>query len=269
LNLSSFELIEDLIVIKCNVNGEDRKFMLDSSTPGVILNSKYQKCHKGNSFEIEEGSLTETISELKIDTLIFGKVKATNLFAVNMDLSHLEQSLDTEVYGVIGYEVLKDYNVYIDYQNSEIGLWNDEEHKTYIGEKINRSYKFEMERHLPIISCKVGGSTYHVALDTGANTNLFDINLKDELTNYMNVDKQEKMVGTVQDSSDISYSVGTMKTLEIAGLGEFPQMTTILSDIPYMDIESTVKIDGILGYQFLSQERFIICFTQNKLYVVQ
>ena len=272
LSFSTFELKNNLILFTCNINGRDRNFILDTGSHKVILNSKYQESHSYENYsEKELKGATGTISKvgkIKIDTFTCGNFKENNIVALTMDLSQIEKVLDTQVYGLIGYEFISKYNIYLDYQNQKIGFWNEHDCNTYSNENAYRSYKFEMEGHLPIIPCKVGSSVYRTVLDTGANANLFDIGLINKLEDYITIEKYKKIVSANQDSTNSSYPAGSINSVEVEGLGEFSEMSIVFSDLSHLNQNSNLEIHGILGYQFLSQAKFIISFTRNKLYVV-
>src|SRR5690606_30722471 len=142
----SFELKENLIVLECSINGTNQTFILDSSSPKVILNSKYLKNLYENHFELEQNSVATSPSPmdtLTIQTLTFGGIEIKNSLAVTMDLSHIEEALKTEIHGMIGYEILKDYNIFIDYKGLKIGFWSDDEMKAYIDQHTHHSCHFE------------------------------------------------------------------------------------------------------------------------------
>ncbi len=42
--------------------------------------------------------------------------------ALTMNLAHLETELDTEIYDLIGYDMLKNYDVLLDYRDKEMVL---------------------------------------------------------------------------------------------------------------------------------------------------
>ncbi|MBK3493831.1 aspartyl protease family protein [Viridibacillus sp. YIM B01967] len=269
-----FEIKNKLIVLKCNINDVNRTFILDSGAPKVILNSKYQERMNYEKYEGRElKGATGVISQIvqkKIDRLCCGNVEKRDIESLVMELSQLEEAIQDEVYGLIGYDFFSEYNVYLDYPNLKLGFWNDVQCEEFLSKNTYQFYNFRMEKHLPIIECKIGRTLCQMALETGANTNLVDIKLQSSLNKSINfVEEESNIIGANDDSTMSTYKTGSMKNLEVEGLGNFTEMNTVFADVSNLNQNSSIKIQGILGYELLYKQRVIIGFTRHKLYVLR
>ena len=98
-----------LIAVDVLLNGQKRKFILDSGSPMVILNSKYIEQdsteRKISSVEGVNGKISGMDIE-KIDSLDFSGIRMVNQKVITIDLAHLEEDLEFEIHGLIGYCLL-------------------------------------------------------------------------------------------------------------------------------------------------------------------
>lgn len=171
-----FTIARKLIAVEVILNGEYRTFILDSGSPKVILNSKYIS---------EQGTTKRTISSTKdvsgnisgmdienVEQLDFHGIQLNNQEVITMKLSHLEKELGIEFYGLIGYELIKDYNIIFDNENLKLVLINPAIYETYKNEKFSNatlvSVPFDLKSHIPIITAQIGNKDYSFGIDCGA-----------------------------------------------------------------------------------------------------
>lgn len=120
-----FSLVSNLIVVKANVDGQEQAFLFDSGAQYSILNSKY--CNADSSQSDDKASALGVNGE-QVDGISFQK-HTLDFYGITMagrgiptfDLSHLEV-IGQPVYGLIGYDIIKDYDVLFDYADSTITL---------------------------------------------------------------------------------------------------------------------------------------------------
>lgn len=266
----NFRLCKNLIIIDCEINESVQPFIFDTGAPYVVLNSKYVECdslgYKGVKAQGATGEITD-VKHTTIKNLSFGEIRKNNINALTMDLSHLERKLKSPIYGLIGYDFFKDLDVYIDYQERKLGHWSHSKIEKCISNNHYEAYDFEMEKHLPIIQCKMGDVVYNFALDTGANTNLINLELEEELQEFIEeIDESQSITGSNKESKEIVHPLYKLKSLEIDKLGEYFNMDVMFSNIDHLNHDGKIVIDGILGYEFLSQYIHIISYSGCKLY---
>lgn len=102
---------------------------------------------------------------------------------------------------------------------------------------------------LPVISLKIADEPYKFVLDTGANTCLLSSELVDKVT-----------VSPLQDSPGV-YVIPKIKV----GTHEYRDVNAVFTDISH--IRAKVDADGVIGSQILSEQRSLLDFANNALYL--
>ncbi len=95
-----FVLDRRLLIVKALVNENLCNFVFDTGAPGVFLNEKY--------FSNERDPFS-------IYNINFYGNKIRQQVLPIIDLNHIEQSLSTEIHGLIGFELFNRYEVLFNY----------------------------------------------------------------------------------------------------------------------------------------------------------
>ncbi|KMK77969.1 retropepsin-like aspartic protease [Alkalihalobacillus pseudalcaliphilus] len=270
LSLHEFKLIDNLIFLNCTINDESRTFILDSGSPSIVLNNKYLDTYEQSHDHTLKGATgpISDVGKIRLQSLKCGTIEKYDIETLVMNLSQLEIEDERKVYGLIGYDFFNKNNVYLDYQNQKFGFWDDNELEKYLEAKNFSYYQFEMNGHLPIITCGIGGYSYRIALDTGANTNLFDHKLLNILGRNMKFEGEKNILGANEGIAESNYKFGKMMNFDIKGLGSFTDMDTVFADVSHLNQNKDLKIHGIVGYQLFKDSQVIISFTKRKLYIL-
>lgn len=120
-----FELIKHLITFPAYVNGEGPfNFWLDTGGPGLIIRRSLAEelglkivdtGKKGIGAGGEVPIILTTVKNLRFAGIEFKTVQATVL-----DLKGMDEKFKFKFHGCIGYDLLKDFKVCIDYVNHEL-----------------------------------------------------------------------------------------------------------------------------------------------------
>jgi len=123
----SFELFENIIIVKAKLNGYERNFLFDSGANDLILNKRYvnnknliesnKKFYAVNS----AGILTHTLCK----NFSWNNLTIKNKIVDVISLQHLETAFNKKIHGLIGYKVFRDYALHIDYKTENINMWMD------------------------------------------------------------------------------------------------------------------------------------------------
>ncbi len=118
------------------------------------------------------------------------------------DLSHLENC--TEVYGLIGYDVYRDYDLLFDYKGKTLTLIDPDYTETFLKE-----HKYEYDdvpiemskamRHIPLVNGRIGTANLTFGIDCGASSDLIDSGRWGEFKNMMKRVKTTKLKGVSND----------------------------------------------------------------------
>lgn len=257
---SSFELYDRMIVVEAKLNGKKGKYILDTGSPMLILNQIPQK--KSISLEgISEESHAEII---KVKSFKWAGVINTEITAIAYDMSNLENALGYKIDGLIGQNILNDFELFLDIPNQKIQLFKAYRSTLHKTKKHQQKISYSNKSHLPIISVRIDGKKYNFGIDTGAEVNVLNKNLKDRfgeeiLTNFT--------------ESNLHGLGGKTQSVESANLSNFKikkinckNYQFLLTDLTSFEKKYNQKLDGILGHPFLLQNILSINYQKQKIY---
>lgn len=265
-----FVLKNKLIAVDVLVNGKKRKFLVDSGSSRIVMNSKYYSEQNSTisspSVGINGRNISGDVDIVEIASVDFYGIKIKNQRLVCRNLSHIEDILKTEIYGLIGFEILKHFDVVLDYQNQELTLINPDNFDHYRQKYHNKnsiSVPFEMQGHIPLINAQIADKSFYLGLDTGAEANLLNYNYYTSIKHQLTRRKKSKLTG-INKSSKV-YKAKVKKLL--IGSKVFKKTLAIFSDISHLN-GNDAKIDGLLGYPILSKQKTIISYKRKELIFV-
>lgn len=171
---------------------------------------------------------------------------------LTMNLSHLEAA-NTEIHGLIGYEIYKDYDMLFDYSNNTLTLIQPTETEKYLDANYKQSKKdifpIEMSEHIPTIKAKIGGMELNLGIDCGAGSNLIDVKHTESLRKYISESEETDLKGAGETKKVES---GRLQTLTIGGK-EFTNTLTVFNDMSHLNSNYEIELDGLIGYEILSK----------------
>lgn len=243
-----FTIVSGIILVAVTTDEQSGYFAFDTGAMQTAVNKAYFPKLQGEHIDI--GIFSEEVKESKADKgllnyLRFSDVELSNLPVLSMDLMYVENILktvmpDIKLLGTLGIDIIGKYTVLLDYNSAEIILdpWHGFEHKIIVPMKHEK---------LPVIKIEMANEAFNFVLDTGANTCLLG---KSFLNN--------PDILPVSEVSNI-VSVPYVRL----GTNKYENITAVISDISA--IQKKVSIDGVIGYQILSQQRAILDFENNQL----
>lgn len=133
----SFKLLNNLIVFPIEVNGSPLNFILDSGVSTTLLfnlNSKDSvMLHNMEKVKLQGLGSEEPVEAIfsKGNTFAFGNIRGDNqsLYLILDDGFDLSSKLGITVHGIIGYEILKDFVVDINYGTKRINFYSSNKYK--------------------------------------------------------------------------------------------------------------------------------------------
>lgn len=258
---TSFELFDRMIVIDAKLNGNLGKYILDTGSPILILNQAPQK----SSAELSGISGEGKGELLKVKNFQWAGTSSKEVDAVAFDMSNLEKALGHKINGLIGQNLFKNYELFLDISHRKIQLFKAHRSKLHKTKKYKKKISFSMKSHIPIITVKIDGKKYKFGIDTGAEVNILNKNLKNKLKN-----------STLHNfkSSNLHGLGGTTQIVESAELinfkikGEdFKNYEFLLTDLSSFEEKYGQKLDGILGHPFLIDNILSINYPKQKIYI--
>lgn len=253
-----FELVNGMILVEASVNGDSGTFVLDTGFPTVVVNTQNAgplRLAENQPATHERKKLAVTVSHFR-----WADIERKNMSAVAMDISHLESTSEKKILGVIGFEVLRQYELLFDFDHKRIMMLPSKDnwlHRAY--EPVHR-LRFKMHGQLPVVKAEIAGEKVRLGLDSGG-TNL----LSDEMFGAFSPEElgkieREKMVGF--GFSTKRLKAARLPTLSIGGT-PFGETRFVFDDLAYLKQH---RIDGLLGLPFLAQYRFSINYKEKRVY---
>lgn len=266
----------NMIVTQAAINGEKHNFIIDSGCPILYLNSKYfrgnddEEGARMSSSEDVNGKISGGQDVITVDSFDFNGIRANGIKVMASDLSHLEKG--TDVYGLIGYDVYKDYDLMFDYKKKTLTLIDPDYTETFLKE---RKYEydevpFEMSktmRHIPLIKAQIDTVSLTLGIDCGAGNNLIDSKRWDEFESMLRRVKTTKLKGISNDEG-AEVHVGELKSLKIGGK-TFRHTQTVFNDVSHFNRNKDERIDGLIGYEVLSKQKTILSYKNTKLIFIK
>lgn len=239
VSILDFEMHGGLILFKVEVCGQEKSFLLDSGAPSVILNQKVKE--SSAIFSTVEGDLRAEVGEIK--ELRIGNIIRTKVPTWFMDLSHIEHRLGVRIDGLLGADLLKSYDLLIDYKLQKISFFttgNMNELKPVFSDVITLPFVSYYD-NLPVVEIKQNGKNLRMSFDTGAGITVISDDILERDTTVL----QE-------------MTLGRLKVLST------PVARMDLSQ--FVDKEGN-QIDGILSVNSLNAELVLISAKRQSIFL--
>lgn len=265
------EILDGLIIVTAKLDGFERKFILDSGAPTLYLNSRYFANDSIISISSAKG-ITSSISgqdAIRVKSFDFQGIKIHNTDFVMSDLSHLLEK--EEIYGLIGYQTIKDYDWLFDYANKTLTLIKPDKTDDYISKMQYTTYEFPLKMasetsHIPFVEAKIGNTEVALGIDCGASVNLLDTALFDKLKNDLtNITTTELTGASVQKAKVQEASVKSLTIGKIL----FENMPTVFNDMNHLNSQWENNIDGLIGYEILSNQKTLVSIKNKKIIFIE
>lgn len=270
-----FKLIDHLIVVEAQLLDKKGNFIIDTGSEALILN----KVHfpDTNPFQIKSEETSgiisgiETLHEKRLKEFSLQNVTLYNTDADVIDLSHIENSKHMNLLGIIGFSVLKDYEVFIDFYLNQITLSKVDKdgnklNKNVYLEKIADSIDFKLKNHTIILYGTINKQNLKFGLDSGAEFNQINKSINKKALKYF-VPKRRLLLSGAGNKK-IEVLAGKLYRVKLSNSVYFGPMYTVLTNLSNMNEAFGTNLDGILGYEFFKQKRTIINYQKEKIYFI-
>lgn len=271
-----FKIIDQLIVVEVEILNKEGNFIIDTGSETLILNSihfKPTRKYKDNGKQ-KSGihNDIENVLEKRLDGFTIQDFSLEGLDADVIDLSHIEKVKKIELLGIIGYNILKDFEVFIDMHLNQITLTRIDKDgeplsKKVYAETIQDSIDIELKKHTIIINALVGNKKVKLGLDTAAEYNQLNEDLDSEILDYFYPSKELKLTGASGKTKKVL--AGKLYRVKLNDSIYLGPMKTVLTNLKQMNSAFGTNLDGILGFEFFAQKRTIINYKKRKLYFIK
>jgi hypothetical protein len=254
------------------IDGISGQFMVDNGAFGLIVN---QIEGAGNQTDVTNYASRLSLSGVngrmedakaaQVKEISIAGIRLRNLRLMALPLEETVGETEEPLLGLLGYDFLRHYNVTFDWKTNQILLERPASGQLSSTGHDRYQMSFEMERHLPVITCIINGETLRLALDCGASHNVIYKSLSPVWRSMMENIHKENLSGA--DGRVIEVETGSLKGVNIAGL-DFKPMPTAFSDklLYSPTANNALKVDGILGMPFFSAYRLKIDYANHRLF---
>jgi predicted aspartyl protease len=258
---------QPLILLPVHVNDRGPfDFILDTGAGTSLLASDLAKQLEVESIGLKEGQSAGgkvTVSLAKVDSLAVGEIKLHDVDVGIVDLAQIGKTVGAKIDGDLGYNFLKHFRVMIDYRDCEIRF--DDPKRV---ESFGRGAKAEVPIRLaspakPLILVDAhanGRGPFQFAIDTGTSTTA----IAPELAKHLGVESSPVGAGTTGGAS-VDFSAGVLQSFQLGG-AKIDNMAVVVADFfTMLNSAIGVKLDGIVGYNFLRNYKVVIDYPSEML----
>lgn len=257
---TKFDLVRGIILVEAEMDGVVSNFILDTGSPMMILNEKSSESSDFQANTLQGGLSGEW---RKIETFTWAGVHKFNMNALSLDISHLEYVTEKPIRGLIGYDFFGDFDLMLDFENKIVTLV-PQHYATRIEKwNLKAELPFVLEGHIPVIEANIGDVQLRLGLDTGAGTNLLDINRKEEIAPELLAPIMNASVVGLSAGANSIFAADVLETT-IAGTNYW-NMRYVFSDISTLKNLEENNVDGLLGFPFFESGKFTINYGRKVI----
>ncbi|MEW7290037.1 hypothetical protein [Aquimarina sp. 2304DJ70-9] len=270
-----FKLVDHLIVVEAELHDKKGSFIIDTGSETLMLNEVHfpQRDHFFTKRKQTSGviAVMDDTFEQHVKEFILRNFNLKNQISDIVDLSHIEKAKKMHLLGIIGYSVLRDYEVFVDMHLNQITLTKVDRFgvkldQNVYAEKIIDSVDFRLKTHTIVIEGYIGDQHVKFGLDTAAEFNQINKKLRKKTLKYFYPKKRLVLLGA--SNNKIEVMAGKLYRVRLSETVYFGPMNTILTNLNKMNEAFGTDLDGVLGYEFFRQKRTIINYQKEKLYFV-
>lgn len=264
-----FTLVGHLMVVQATAEHQTGNFIVDTGSERLLLNKDYFSAYAtGDAVTALGNTGMLSATQTSVDSLHIDRLLMANVAAHIVDLDHIELKKNTRIHGILGYNVFKNFEVFIDFQNSRIVLSRVDRkgHRldtlAYFEEPYD-SLSFELQKHFIVIKGVVNGVTMEMIVDSGAELNLIDRKVGKRVLQNFSIIKRVNLIG--MGKKQVEVLAGRLTDVR-CGQQHSGSMNTLLTSLDEINGTFGLSVKGVLGYEFLQQRRTLINYQKRKLY---
>ncbi len=263
----------NLIVLKARVDTTEGNFILDTGAPGLVLNLTYFRSYPitmqqdGDQSGIAGSG--DYIYETGVRELAFGAFRFHQLQADLSNLGNVENAKGIKVLGLLGLELFRQCEMLIDFEKSLLYLHRVGKKEPVCGHRFfsNPSqytvYPIEYSGKRMITTTQVAGKKLKLVIDCAAEANIIDSRLPEKILETITISRRVKLSGIGERKADGLY--GNLSAMTM-GAEQFTNLPVIIINLAYTCFGSDLCVNGVLGFEFLSQRKLGFNFVTRKMY---
>ncbi|THH41635.1 pepsin/retropepsin-like aspartic protease family protein [Neolewinella litorea] len=257
----AFILDRNLIFFEASVNGTPGSFILDTGVPSLVVNNRGEGDSDSRFTGFGSGGQV-SLSDHRVDHFEMLDRSVDNYWAIGLDLRDMEARTGKRIDGFVGYDLLNDGELRIDYDRQTFQLLASERRPKHMGKSPHTELRFALVDHLPIVELKIDGKRYRFAIDTGAGLNL--------LAEWAAEKLPAERAGSSVNVQGLDGREVDCPALSITLPEYFPgdePLQLVTTDLTHLQEPGAPPLAGILGSSFLSRYTVGIDYRRRKIYL--
>jgi len=265
-----FRLAGNLLLVQATVNGSSGNFILDTGAPELIVNRAYFEGVDVPWAQMDVVDIRGHASPANcfvIKDFAIGGLSLNPQYALSIDLSSLERTKGIRLLGIIGYSVLKDLELFLDFDYGELQLTRIRNKKSTSRADVHHPmvvFDLRMSHHIPYVVARAGNKKLRLGIDTGAEVNVLGVEPNKKAKVEMSGPRAVQVKG-ISAKKQTALS-GVMTGVSVDGYGLGPLQVTVL-DIRPINENLSMSLDGLLGIPFLKRGKVSINYKRHELCV--
>ena len=270
-----FSRAGNLLLIKGRADSTEGNFILDTGSPGLVLNITYFR-HYNTRLAHDEETSTMTgspsqVHKATIKQFSFGSVNYNSVKADLINLGHLENSKGIKILGLLGMEFLRKTELIIDYEKNLLHFHFPQSkdragfiQKQHADTSTYSVMPFELYDNRILVKTTIAGKKLNFIIDCGAEINILDSRLPDKL--FENVSITGRTVLRGAGNARIEAVTGELQQMKL-GDRQLYNLPVLITNLERTCFSYNGCVDGILGSDFLSLRKIGFNFVTRKLYL--
>jgi hypothetical protein len=261
-------VLNGLLVVEAEVDGQRGNFLLDTGAPALVLNKRAFAPPGAETTLAIAGSTGVNgkmagMSYHRVQKFDWQGIRFQQKEVPTLDLTSLEQKLGgLPLLGLIGYNLLSQYAVTLDYRAGQVRLRQPDPAATPAPALMR--VPFTLSGHLPVVPMTVAGQTFQVGVDCGAQANLLDQQYQAGLAHVLRKASTARLSGA--DAATRTVSTARLPEVRLAGPLAFRKQATVFADLAHLNQNpNRAPLQGLVGYPLLSQYRTTIDYVNKEL----
>ncbi|HST30353.1 MAG TPA: retropepsin-like aspartic protease [Chthoniobacterales bacterium] len=258
---------QPLILLPVQVNDQGPfDFILDTGAGTSLLSSELAEKLEVKIVGSKDGQSAGgkvSVSLAKVDSLAVGETKLGDVDVGVVDLGHITKAIGARIDGDLGYNFLKHFRVTIDYHACELCFEDPKRVESVTrGAQTETPIRFANPAK-PLILVDVhanGRGPFQFAIDTGTSTTA----IRPDLAKQLGLKTSSGGMGTT-GGAPVDFFASSLQSFQLGG-AKIDNMAVVVADFFEMLSSAIgVKLDGIVGYNFLRSYKVVIDYPGQTL----
>lgn len=269
-----FSRAGNLILVQARADTIEGNFILDTGCPTLVLNVTYFRGYRTTTVTEERSGATGSDIAAEQTEIAEFSMAGFKFRRVTADLTHLgniENSKGVKILGLLGVELLRQFEMIIDFDNSLIHLHliHRKESSSYQHAMLADTSKynivpFELTDNRIMLASEMNGKKLRLIFDSGAETSLLDSRLPERVFNNVLLTGRTTLSGV--GNTKIEVMKGDLQSLKI-GSRVIETMPVLITNLEKTCFSFNGCVDGVLGFDFISLTRIGFNFVTRKMYI--